>query len=149
MNTNAIVLCILAAAMGVASRVAATGTQFTGATTEHLHALACEEPAKSDNPLNIKRLYDCATGTFAIPHQIRSGAAQEAARSGSCDVPTGPGWALATRRACADTEIAVTAILLNGRNELESIEFARWVDDTYDHSYRYAANTGLTEVLSR
>jgi hypothetical protein len=149
MNTNAIVLCILAAAMGVASQVAATGTQFTGATTEHLHALACEEPAKSESPWNIKRLYDCATGTFAIPHQIRSGAAQEAARSGKCDVPTGPGWALATRRACADTEIAVTAILLNGRNELEAIEFARWVDDAYDHSYRYAANTGLTEVLSR
>ena len=211
MNTNAIVLCILAAAMGVAGHVA-TGTQFTGSTASHLHAMACDEPAKSDSPWNIKNLYDCSTSTLYIPYQLWSGAKWDGAKGGpcmhaansaivgpvawrdpesgamekvwsrangdgskaqyfachemgigqvydsrearsfakgECDFPAGFGWALSVKRACVDTSIEITAIALNRRNELESIEFDTWAGAVPDHLYRYAANIGLTDAWPR
>lgn len=154
MNTNGAVLFILAAAMGAAGTVS-TGTQFTGATAARLHALACETPAASDSPWNIRNLYDCRTRTLYIPAQLRTGATwdgrRDAARTdaaGACDFPAGAGWTLAARRACNDGAIRVTAIRLNGRNEFESLEFDRWRGRLQQSRYRYAPGKGLTEASS-
>ncbi len=218
MNTHAIALCVLVAAMGVAGRFA-TGTQFTGATESQLHAIACTESAKSDDPWNIKNLYDCSTSTLYIPYQLWTGAKWDGSkaeacmhaasatvpangariagpkrwknpktgvtetvwseakadgseaqyftchakgigrvydsrgrhvfRQGRCAFPAGRGWGLAVRRTCADSAIEITAIALNDRNELESIEFNGWTGKTLDHHYRYAPNVGMTNAWAQ
>ena len=151
MNTNAIVLCALAAAMGIAGQVA-SGSQYTGSTASHLHVAACEDPAKSDSPWHITNLYDCRTSTLFIPHQLRTGTAWDGvkitpeAQADACSFPTGHGWAISVRRACAGAAIEITAIALNDRNELESIEFNTWADAMPHRLYRYTANVGMTDV---
>lgn len=211
MNTNAIVLCVLAAAMGVAGHVA-TGSQFTGATTAQLRALACETALESGSPWHIKNLYDCETDTLYIPYQLWTGARWDGAKDGpcmhpaaggiegprewrnpesgvvetvwsranadgssrqyfachehgiskiydsreervlpegECHFPAGRGWRLSVKRQCGETAVEITAIALNRRNELESIEFNTWDGAKPDHLYRYAANVGLTDAWPR
>jgi hypothetical protein len=211
MNTNAIVLCVLAAAMGVAGHVV-TGSQFTGATRSQLHALACDTPAESNSPWNIRNLYDCKTSTLYIPYQLWTGAKWDGSKDGpcmhaagplirgpvawrnpetgatevvwsrakadgsnaqyfachekgigqvydsrerrlhakgECNFPAGYGWGLSVKRECGETAVEITAITLNRRNELESIEFNTWDGATPDHLYRYAANIGLTDAWPR
>jgi hypothetical protein len=150
MNTNGAALVILAAAMGAAGAVS-TGTQFTGATATQLHALACKTPAPSDNPWNIRNLYDCDTSTLYIPAQLRTGAAWDGAKTRerlaaakTCRFPAGPGWALSVRRTCTDTAVEITSIRLNGRDELESIEFNAWRGKLSKDGYRYAPGKGMT-----
>ena len=46
-------------------------------------------------------------------------------------------------------QASLTAIALNRRNELESIEFDTWTGAVPDHLYRYAANIGLTDARPR
>ena len=221
MNAHAIALCVLVAAMGVAGRFA-TGTQFTGSTESQLHEIACAQPAKSDDPWNIKNLYDCSTSTLYIPYQLWSGAKWDGSKSeacmhavrstvaasdrsetrivgpkpwknpksgvteavwsqekadgskaqyytchekgigrvydsrghhafkqGRCVFPAGNGWALAVKRDCRDSAIEITAIALNEKNELESIEFNGWTGATLDHHYRYAPNVGMTNAWAQ
>ncbi len=218
MNTHAIALCVLVAAMGVAGRFA-TGTQFTGATESQLHQIACAEPAKSDDPWNIKNLYDCSTSTLYIPYQLWTGAKWDGSKTGACmhaadatvaatgariagpkrwrnpktgvteavwawrkadgsetqyftchadgigrvydsrgarvfaqgrcAFPAGSGWGLAVRRDCADSAIEITAIALDDRNELESIEFNGWTGKTLDHHYRFVPNRGMTNAWAQ
>ena len=212
MNTNAIVICVLVAAMGVAGHVA-TGSQFTGSTTSQLHALACDAPAEgSDSPWSIKNLYDCKTSTLYIPYQLWTGAKWDGSKDGpcmhaagraiqgptawrnpksgatetvwsrakpdgsspqyfschdkgigqvydsrgerifaegECHFPAGYGWGLSVKRECGETAVEITAITLNRRNELESIEFNTWDGARPDHLYRYAANIGLTDAWPR
>ena len=65
---------------------------------------------------------------------------------GRCKFPAGPGWALSVKRACTDTAIEITSIQLNGRNELESIEFNWWSGTSLESRYRYAPGQGMTNA---
>lgn len=153
MNTKLAVLLVLTAATGAAGTVS-KGTQFTGATAQQLHILACKTPATSDSPWNIKNLYDCRTSTLYVPAQLRTGAAWDGKKAGdiaataSCKFPTGNGWALSVRRACTDTAVEITSLRLNSRNELESLEFHAWRGETPESRYRYAPGKGMTELYS-
>lgn len=149
MNTNGAVLFILAVAMGAAATVS-KGTQFTGATTAQLHRLACETPAATDSPWNIKNLYDCRTRTLYFPAQLETGATWNGAKGRGadkrCGFPAGKGWTLSVRRACPDAAVEITSIRLNDRDELESVDFNRWRGTTQKNGYRYAPGKGLTEA---
>jgi hypothetical protein len=83
MNTHAIAVCVLVAAMSVAGTVS-KGTQFTGSTAPQLHEIACSQSARSDNPWNIKNLYDCSTSTLYIPYQLWTGAKWDGSKTGAC-----------------------------------------------------------------
>lgn len=69
--------------------------------------------------------------------------------------PAGFGWQLGKRRLATDiengsertTEIEITKMSFNDKQELKSITFKWWSNGNLDHSYTYTVNNGLSYSL--